>query len=76
MAKDQAGDHKGAMADWITLIKSAPPGAEWAPQVRGFVEKLAADRGMDIRAQLPPEQATASAGAPGPTADRSPPPSR
>jgi cytochrome c-type biogenesis protein CcmH len=70
MAKDQAGDHKGAMADWITLIKSAPADASWAPEVRGFVEKLAADRGMDIRAQLPPPQPVAAAGAPGPTSDQ------
>ncbi len=41
LAKDQAGDHKGAMADWTTLIQSAPPDAPWLPQVRAFVARSA-----------------------------------
>jgi cytochrome c-type biogenesis protein CcmH len=53
-AKDQDGDHAGAMADWITLLKSAPPGAPWAPEVRGFVIRIAAARGEDVSAKLPP----------------------
>lgn len=69
MAKDQAGDHKGAMADWVALIKSAPPGAPWAGEVRGFVEKVAADRGLDLSGQLPPAQ-VAQGPEPGPTADQ------
>ncbi len=39
LAKDQAGDHKGAMADWETLIRSAPRDAPWLPQVRAFVAR-------------------------------------
>jgi len=69
MAKDQAGDHRGAMADWVALIKSAPPGAPWAGEVRGFVEKVAADRGIDLSGQLPPAQ-VARGPEPGPTADQ------
>jgi cytochrome c-type biogenesis protein CcmH len=53
-AKDQDGDHAGAMADWIALLKSAPPGAPWAPEVRGFVIRIAAQRGEDVSAKLPP----------------------
>lgn len=61
--KDQQGDHKGAMADWIALVKSAPPDAPWAAQVRAFVIRIAAERGVDISGQLPPAPAgTASAG--------------
>jgi cytochrome c-type biogenesis protein CcmH len=52
--KDQQGDHAGAMADWIALLKSAPPGAPWVPQVRGFVEQAAAQNHLDISGQLPP----------------------
>lgn len=52
--KDQHGDHKGAMADWIALLKSAPPDAPWAGQVRAFVIKIAAERGIDVSGQLPP----------------------
>jgi cytochrome c-type biogenesis protein CcmH len=53
-AKDQDGDHAGAMADWIALLKSAPPGAPWAPEVRGFVIRIAQSRGEDVSAKLPP----------------------
>jgi cytochrome c-type biogenesis protein CcmH len=60
--KDQQGDHAGAMADWIALIKSAPPGAPWVAQVRAAVEQTAAQNQMDISGQLPPEPK-------GPTAD-------
>src|SRR5579862_3228020 len=64
--KDQSGDHNGAMADWITLIRSAPPDAPWLPDVREFVEKVARDRGLDISARLPPEPSPGSRGS-GPT---------
>ena len=65
------------MDDWIALLKSAPPDAPWAPQVRSFVEKVAADRHIDLKGRLPPAPApTAEAnaapppGQPGPTADQ------
>jgi cytochrome c-type biogenesis protein CcmH len=54
VAKDQAGDHKGAMDDWIAELRTAPAGAPWAVQVRGFVEKIARERGEDISGRLPP----------------------
>ena len=60
MFKDQQGDHKGAMADWIALLKSAAPDAPWATEVRRYVENKAKEQGIDISARLPP--------APGPTA--------
>jgi cytochrome c-type biogenesis protein CcmH len=53
-ARDQAGDHAGAMNDWIALLKSAPPGAPWAAEVRGFVMRIAASRGEDVAGRLPP----------------------
>jgi cytochrome c-type biogenesis protein CcmH len=53
-AKDQTGDHAGAMNDWIALLKSAPPGAPWAAEVRGFVVRIAASRGEDVSSRLPP----------------------
>jgi cytochrome c-type biogenesis protein CcmH len=66
IAKDQSGDHKGAMADWIALIKSAPPDAPWVAEVRAFVERTARERGMDISAELP----SAPAAAPAPAQDQ------
>jgi cytochrome c-type biogenesis protein CcmH len=68
VAKDQRGDHDGAMDDWIALLKSAPPGAPWAPQVREFVEKIAAERKVDLAGRLPP--APVAAGPRGPTQDQ------
>jgi cytochrome c-type biogenesis protein CcmH len=77
IAKDQKGDAKGAMDDWIALLKSAPPGAPWAPEVRAFVEKVAQERHVDLAGRLPPAPAqTPSAdggppsSAPGPTSDQ------
>jgi cytochrome c-type biogenesis protein CcmH len=77
IAKDQKGDAKGAMDDWIALLKSAPPGAPWAPEVRSFVEKVAQERHVDLTGRLPLEpppaalaEAAPSAPAPGPSSDQ------
>ena len=68
IAKDQRGDAKGAMADWIALLKSAPAEAPWAPEVRGFVEKLARERHVDLTGRLPTAPAVAANAGPGPAA--------
>jgi cytochrome c-type biogenesis protein CcmH len=67
--KDQAGDHKGAMEDWIALLKDAPADAPWAAEVRSFVERTARQRGEDILGSLPaaPVPASAAPSSPGPT---------
>ena len=74
IAKDQKGDAKGAMDDWIAMLKTAPPDAPWAGEVRAFVEKVAKERGVDLTGRLPPAPAqtasAASPSAPGPNADQ------
>ena len=81
IAKDQRGDAKGAMDDWIALLKSAPSDAPWAAEVRSFVEKVAQERHVDLTGRLPPAPLGAPAlaeaapsgrapNAPGPTADQ------
>jgi len=71
MAKDQAGDTKGAMDDWIGMLRTAPADAPWVPEVRDFVIKVAQSRGQDISARLPPDTGSPAAMAqPGPTADQ------
>jgi len=76
IAKDQKGDAKGAMDDWIALLKSAPADAPWAPEVRSFVEKVAQERHVDLTGRLPPSPAAPSAAelaaapTPGPTSDQ------
>lgn len=72
--KDQQGDHRGAITDWITLLKSAPAGAPWAPEVRRVVEQVAKEQKLDVSQQLPagPEATagvTPDAG-PGPSANQ------
>lgn len=51
--KDQKGDHAGAIADWIMLLKSAPAGAPWTPQVREVIERTAQQYNIDIAGKLP-----------------------
>jgi cytochrome c-type biogenesis protein CcmH len=40
------------MADWVALIKSAPPDAPWLADMRDFVGRVAAERGVDLSAEL------------------------
>ncbi|HKD22812.1 MAG TPA: c-type cytochrome biogenesis protein CcmI [Rhizomicrobium sp.] len=73
--EDQLGQHDQAMEDWIALLKSAPPNAAWAPQVRDFIERVAQTRHIDLAGKLPPAtapapQAAQAAPAQGPTAEQ------
>jgi cytochrome c-type biogenesis protein CcmH len=52
--KDQQGDHKGAVSDWIRMLKSAAPDAPWADEVRTVIQKVAQEQKIDVSAQLPP----------------------
>ncbi|RAK68569.1 c-type cytochrome biogenesis protein CcmI [Phenylobacterium kunshanense] len=71
VGKDQRGERDAAMDDWIALIRSAPADSPWAAEVRVFVERVAAERKIDISGRLPPVQSAGAAGAPqGPTADQ------
>ena len=71
VGKDQRGERDAAMNDWIELIRSAPPGAPWAVEVRDFVQKIAAERKIDISGRLPPIETAQVPSAPrGPTAEQ------
>lgn len=65
LAKAQAGDPKGALADWVALLKGAEPGAPWAGAVREQAREVANLLKIDL-ADLLPERAVlpAPAGAP------------
>jgi cytochrome c-type biogenesis protein CcmH len=39
--KDLRGDHRGAVNDLVALLRSAPPGAPWLPQVREAATNIA-----------------------------------
>ena len=51
--KAQAGNRKGAVEDWLAMLDDAPPGAEWAGEVRAKALSVAGEIGMDISARLP-----------------------
>jgi cytochrome c-type biogenesis protein CcmH len=59
--KDQDGDHKGAIDDWIAILKDSPPGAPWEAPVRELIAKVAAEHKIDLAGRVPapsaPQQA-------------------
>ncbi len=72
LAKQQAGDAKGAVADWLTLLKQSPADAPWVPRVRQMIEQTAATAKLDVTAQLAalPAPVAAQAAAQGPTPEQ------
>lgn len=72
LARDQAGDHTGAIDDWVRLLDEAPPGAPWAPELRRFVETAARDAKIDLAGRLAaaPPVIAGAANARGPSADQ------
>lgn len=71
--KDVRGDHRGAVDDLIALLRDAPPGASWEPQVRDAVALIARNNEIDLADRLPaprPAPAGATEGIPGPTREQ------
>lgn len=74
--RDLRGDHRGALDDLIALLRGAPAGAVWTPQVRHAALAIAQENHIDIAGRLPPEPAapppaaSASAAIPGPTPEQ------
>ncbi len=52
--KDAQGDHAGAISDWLSLLRSAPPDAPWAEAVRQVVTEAAAANHLNLKGELPP----------------------
>ncbi|MGZ8283776.1 MAG: TPR domain-containing protein [Allosphingosinicella sp.] len=70
---DMSGDHQTAVDSLIALLREAPPGAVWEPQVRQAVTAIAERNEIDIAGRLPPPQApssTATAAIPGPSREQ------
>ncbi|WP_404713037.1 tetratricopeptide repeat protein [Sphingomonas sp. MMS24-J13] len=70
--KDLAGDHKGAIDDWIALLRDAPPGAAWAQSVRTLIDQVATREKIDVSGRVPapvaaPAQDVATDAIPGPS---------
>jgi cytochrome c-type biogenesis protein CcmH len=70
--KDLGGDHKGAVEDWLALLKDTPPGAPWEADLRRTIEQSAAKNRIEIAGRMPAPGAggTATQGIPGPTAEQ------
>ncbi|WP_211314343.1 tetratricopeptide repeat protein [Sphingomonas fennica] len=69
--KDLAGDHRGAIDDWIALLKDTPAGAPWEGNVRQTIEQTAAQNNIDLAGRMPapavPPGSAATDAIPGPT---------
>jgi len=81
--RDLAGEHEGAIADWLALLAETPAGAPWEADLRrtieqvGAINKIAVEEriaaALELRAQVPapaPAMAAAGAAIPGPTAEQ------
>ena len=70
--KDLAGDHKGAVEDWLAFLKDTPPGAPWEADLRRTIEQSAAKHRIDLAGRMPAAgtTGTATAGIPGPTPEQ------
>jgi cytochrome c-type biogenesis protein CcmH len=66
--KQQQGDSKGALDDWITLLGESAGDAPWVPQLRGIIEETALAAKIDVSARLaaikPPSSGGATVAAP------------
>ncbi len=75
VAKDMAGDHKGAINDWFALLKDSPAGAPWEADVRRTIEAVGAKDKIDVKARLAAlrpaaPSGTAAAAIPGPNTEQ------
>ncbi|MDP8993436.1 MAG: tetratricopeptide repeat protein, partial [Pseudomonadota bacterium] len=52
--RDLRGDHRGALDELVALLRDAPEGAPWEPQVRNAAVTIAQANGIDISGRLPP----------------------
>jgi cytochrome c-type biogenesis protein CcmH len=70
--KDLRGDHKGAVEDWLALLKDTPPGAPWDADLRRTIEQTAQRNNIGIEGRMPApgSSAPATAGIPGPTPEQ------
>jgi len=73
--KDIAGDHKGAIDDWLALLADTPAGAPWEADVRRLILDVGAKEKIEVASRLaairpaPPNggAAIATAAIPGPS---------
>jgi len=50
--KDLAGDHGGAVDDWLALLGDTPPGAPWEADLRRTIEQVGKIHKLDVAGRL------------------------
>jgi cytochrome c-type biogenesis protein CcmH len=52
VAKDLAGDHKGAVDDWFALLKDTPAGAPWEADVRRVISDVGTREKIEFASRM------------------------
>ncbi len=47
--RDLAGDHEGAIADWLALLADTPAGAPWESDLQRTIEEVGKINGIEVR---------------------------
>jgi len=70
--KDLKGDHKGAVEDWLALLRDTPAGAPWEADLRRTIAQTAQRNNINVDGRMPAagSGATATAAIPGPTPEQ------
>lgn len=70
--KDLKGQHEGAIADWIALLKDTPAGAPWEADLRRTIQQVGAKQKIEVASRMPAPSAgsAATAAIPGPTPEQ------
>lgn len=50
--RDLSGDHKGAIGDWLALLKDTPPGAPWEADLRRTIEQVGKINDIETASRL------------------------
>ncbi len=53
LARAQAGDRAGALDAWIALVRDSPPDAAYMASLRGQIDAVAGELGVDVATLLP-----------------------
>jgi cytochrome c-type biogenesis protein CcmH len=68
--KDLGGDHRGAIADWLALLKDTPPAAPWRADLERTIRQTAERNKLELPTFPQAAVPTATAGIPGPTSEQ------
>ena len=61
VSRDLKGDHKGAIDDWLKLLKDTPAGAPWEESLRQTIIRVGAKNHIEVASRMPPPSAAPAA---------------